>query len=167
MNTTTTLFSSLPGIHASLAGIFFGFFTGYVIYILQKISSIKDEIDRTILSFKPSEIVMVSFGDESKLNSSEDFYNEIKRISYSLSVNNWLSEKDIEDQLKDVFKALSLFGALISNLNNDLGFKPRVENFNQRIFQESYQIFEKNYSLIIDLLRKSLLQVYPVYECSN
>ncbi|MDI1223020.1 hypothetical protein [Acinetobacter sp.] len=161
---TTTLFSTLPGVHASLAGIFIAFFTAYAIYIFQQINSIKDEIDRLISALKPTYTFFLSFGEGSLLNSYDAYLAEVKRISRSLNVDKLLSTEDLLLKLQDIFKAITLFEATIHHLNNELGFKPKIENFNQISYQNSYDIFEKEYSTIMYFKKQYLENIISTYK---
>ncbi|HFG6898143.1 hypothetical protein Q5X39_08155 [Acinetobacter baumannii] len=161
---TTDLVSLLPGVHASFAGVFFAFFTAFVIYAYQKISATRDEIDEFISNLKPRLHVYFKDGDAPELKCPDDYFKEIKRISQSVRFDYGFSKEDTEKQLKDISKAVSYFEAIISHINNELGFIPKIDSFDENTYQNSYKIFRENYSRIMKYWTMDfpwIIQTYP------
>lgn len=143
-----TALSLLPGVHASLAGIFFAFFTAYVFFVYQKINEINDDLDSVISEIKVSRTTCLVEETDFSIESIERDQQIIKEISLNLSTGLSLTESQLRFELEEAYKALGLFINIIENTYFRFKFLPKIENFDIELYKDSYQKFDHIHGIL-------------------
>lgn len=155
----------LPGIHASLCGMLFAFYTAYIFYVYQKISDIENELDFQIASIGNCNFITVDVDTELSVENYNKYTDEIKMRFFALGNSADYDYDQLKAQQVEIEKILNIFMSLISQFQEKYKFVPNIDDFNTTLYKKSYSDIEKVYGVFnyyYDIFIKKLIQNYEM-----